>query len=105
MWEMHSHTLAPLTKTTPGKVKFKGTKTKQEEFKEIKRIVAHNVLLYYPEIIKQFKIHTNDIRSQLGVVIIQEGEPITFYIRKLTDNQKRYTVTEKELLIISKTLD
>ena len=40
----------------------------------------------------------------LGAVISQKGKPITFYSRKLTDSQKSYTVTEKELLIIVETL-
>ena len=34
------------------------------------------------------------------MIIIQNGKPIYFYIRKLTDSNKRYTVTEKEMLII-----
>ena len=36
-------------------------------------------------------------------MIIQDGKSITFYIRKLTEPQKWYTVTEKELLGIVKT--
>ena len=41
---------------------------------------------------------------QLGEVISQEGKPIDFYSRKLTAPQTRYTVTEKELPNIVKTL-
>ena len=48
----HSHMLAPLTKIMHSKVKFKWNKIKQEAFKEIKRIVARNVLSSYPGIIK-----------------------------------------------------
>ena len=40
MWESCSHTLAPLTNITSGKVKFKYTKIKQDAFVEIKRTVA-----------------------------------------------------------------
>ena len=36
--------------------------------------------------------------------IIQKGKSIAFYNRKLAYTQKIYTVTEKELLIIVKTL-
>ena len=40
MWARSSHTLAPLTKITSSKVKFKWTKIEQELFGEIKQIVA-----------------------------------------------------------------
>ena len=48
MWERHSRTLSPLTKVTPSKVKLKWTKIEQEEFEEIKRIVACNILSSHP---------------------------------------------------------
>jgi RNase H-like domain found in reverse transcriptase len=40
----------------------------------------------------------------LGAVIEQEGKPLAFYSRKLSDAQTRYTVTELELLSIVETL-
>ena len=48
MWEGNSHTLAPLTKLTPSKGKFRWTKIKQEVFKVINWIVASNIFLAYP---------------------------------------------------------
>ena len=47
-----------------------------------------------------FKIHTYASTFQLGAVISQEGKPIAFYSRKLTDIKQRYTVTEKELISV-----
>ena len=44
------------------------------------------------------------LQIQLVAVISQDGKPIAFYRRKLTGPQTRYTVTEKELLTIVKTL-
>ena len=52
MYEIPSHTLAPLTKISSSKVKFKWNKTEQEEFKEINRIVDRNVLLDYLDLNK-----------------------------------------------------
>ena len=48
MWKRRSHTLVPLTKITSSKVKFKWNKTEQDNFEEIKLIVAHDNLLAYP---------------------------------------------------------
>ena len=66
--------------------------------------MARDTLLTYPNFNETFKIHTNASAYQLGAVISQKGKPITFYSRKLTDAQQRYTVTERELLSIIETL-
>ena len=41
---------------------------------------------------------------ELWAVIIQKVKPITLYNRKLTYDQQRYTVTERELLSTAETL-
>ena len=66
--------------------------------------MACNTLLTYPDFNEEFKIRTNARKFQLGAVIIQNGKPIDFYSLKLTDSQKRYTVTEKGPLSITETL-
>ena len=48
MWPRRSHTLATLTKINPNKKKFKRTKVEQDDFDEIKRILARDNLLNYP---------------------------------------------------------
>ena len=85
-------------------MKFKWTDVEQKASDEIKRTVAHNTLLAYPDFNKRFYIHTDASDYQLGAVIIQEAKPIALYSRKLTKTQERYTVTEKELLSIVETL-
>ena len=92
--------LAPLTKLTSIKRNFKWTQAEQDDFYKIKRIVAHNTLLTYPDFNETFKIHTDASVFRLGAVTIQKSKHIPLYSRKLTDDQKRYTVTERELLTI-----
>ena len=70
------------------KVKFKYTKTKQDSFEEIKRIVECDTLLAYPYFNKEFKIHNNVSDFQLGLVIIHKSKPKLFHSRKLIDAQK-----------------
>ena len=94
MWARHSHTLSPLTCITSSKLKFKWTKIKQDDFDQIKRIIAWNTLSSYPYFNEEFYIHTYASYFQLGAFIIQKGEPIAFYSEKTIDTQKRYTVTE-----------
>ena len=54
MWTRRSHMFAPLTIITSNKVKFEWTKKEQDEFDEIKRIVARDNLLTYPNFNKLF---------------------------------------------------
>ena len=105
MWPRSSHALAPLTKLTYIKNKFKWKKVKQYAFNTIDLIVAHDNLLTYPDSNETFKIHTYASAFQLGAVISHKGKPFNFYSIKITDTQKRYTVTEKEPLSITETLN
>ena len=71
MWAKWSHLLQPLTAFTSNKVKFKLTVFKQKLFDEIKRIVARDDLLIYPDFNKRFDIHTDASEFQLGAVLRQ----------------------------------
>ena len=62
--------------------------------------VSQDTLLAYPDFNEHFYIHTGASNYQLGAKIIHNGKPIAFYRRKLTGSQTRYTVMEKELIII-----
>ena len=53
-----SHTLVSLPKITLNKRIFKWTKVEKYIFDEIKRIVARDTLLTYPDFNEAFKIHT-----------------------------------------------
>ena len=76
----------------------------KKAFKEVKEVIAHGVVLAYPDFDAPFEIY-NDVSSrQLGAVITQKNWPIAFFSQKLTDTQKWYTVTEQELLAIIETL-
>ena len=70
----------------------------------MKRIIARDVLLAYPDFSKKFELFTDASDKQLGAVIMQDGRPIAYYSRKLNSSQLNYTTTEKELLAIVETL-
>ena len=82
----------------------KWTKIEQDDFDKIKRIVARDTLLTYPDFNGNFKIHTDASDFKLRAVIIQKGKPIALYSRKRTEAQQRYTVTERGLLSIIETM-
>ena len=106
MWPRRSETLGPLTKlcSQSKNVKFKWTEEHDRAFNNMKRLLSKHSLLVYPDFNKPFEIHTDASKNQLGAVISQNGKPIAFYSRKLSNAQTRYTTTERELLAIVETL-
>jgi hypothetical protein len=117
LWARQSDMLAPLTslvgecgqtKTT----KAKGTKkvpwhwdeVNQRAFNHVKATIAKDVELAYPDFSKVFEIYTDASSKQLGAVITQDNGPIAFFSWKLSETQRKYSVTEIELLAIVETL-
>ena len=100
IWTIRTHLIHSVTAFTTNQVKFKWTHVQQKLFDDIKHAVAHNTLLAYLDLNKHFDIHADDSNFHLGAVIKQGGKPIAFYSLKLTGPQKKYTVTEKEVLSI-----
>ena len=96
--------LAPLTALTSTAVRWKWTEVEQKAFDTMKKILAHETILSYPNFNQPFHIHTDASKTQLGAVISQNGRPIAFYSRKLQPAQTRYTTTERELLSIVEVL-
>ncbi len=58
----------------------------------------------YLDYSKVFEIYTDFSSKQLGAVITQDNRPIVFFSRKLSDAQRKYSVTKNELLAVFKTL-
>ena len=47
-----------------------------------------------------FMVNTYAYDNQLGAVMIQNNKPIAFFSRRLSNPQRNYTNTRKELLVI-----
>ncbi len=58
----------------------------------------------YPDYSKVFEIYTDASSKQLGAVITQDNRPIVFFRWKLSNMQRKYSITKIELLAIGKTL-
>ena len=66
----------------------------------MKKVMVTEILFFYPDFNKEFEIYTDVSLYQIGTIITQDGKPVAFYSRKLSDGQHNYTITEKELLTI-----
>jgi hypothetical protein len=66
--------------------------------------MAANALAAYLNHNKRFDVYTDASDFQLGTCIMQEGRPIAYFLRKLTQSQQSYTTIGKEMLSIIATL-
>jgi hypothetical protein len=104
IWPARSEVLAPLTAMTSAKVKWSWDPIHANCFEVMKKKIARETLLTYPDFSKPFEIHTDASKVQLGTCMShQDGKPIAFYSRKLKFAQTKYTTTERELLSIVET--
>jgi hypothetical protein len=76
MWPLRSHLLAPLSSLTSSKVKWKWTTEHQESFDKMKSLIAKETLLTFPDFSKEFEIHTDASKLQLGACISQNGSQL-----------------------------
>jgi hypothetical protein len=100
MWQKRSHMLDPLTGFVIPLVKNKLDPDPQKASDEIKQKGMQETLPAFPDFEKEFNVYTDASNKQLGAVIMQEGKPLSFYSRKISSAQTRYTTCEQELLII-----
>ena len=106
-WRRRAHIMNPLTSITgiPRKDFAKHWGQQQSDaFRQVKQLIAEQIMLSWPDLNKPFDIETDASDFQLGAVIKQDGRPIAFFSRKLTNAQRNYTTIEKELLSIVEVL-
>ncbi len=73
----------------------------QRAFNHLKATIAIDVVFAYPDYSKVFEIYTDASSKQLGAVITQDNRPIAFFSQKLSNKQRKYSITAFELLAIA----
>jgi hypothetical protein len=107
MWPSRAHILKLLTDqfSLKKKAPIEWTDEMQKALDKMRMLMAANALAAYPKHNKQFDVCTDASVFQLGACIIQEGRPVSYFLRKLTKSQQNYTTTEKEMLFIVAALE
>ena len=72
----------------------------QEAFERLKRAITEEPVLALPDHTKPYEVQTDASDFAIGGVLMQDGHPIAFENRKLNDTERRYTVQEKEMIVV-----
>ena len=64
----------------------------------MKQLITREPVLRYFDNTREVKLQCDASDSGLGAVIMQEGQPVAFSSRALTNTEKNYAQIEKELL-------
>ncbi|KAJ0816356.1 putative nucleotidyltransferase, Ribonuclease H [Helianthus annuus] len=79
---------------------FKWDGLAQKAFDHMKQVLSSPPVLKLPDFSKTFVIETDASTRGMGAVLMQEGHPLSFISKALSNRQQSLSVYEKELLAI-----
>ena len=93
MWPRRTHMLTPFTALSSGprKQKVEWITELNFAFKQLKTVLAKDALIAFPNHNLPFEIYTDASDYQMGACIMQEGQPVAHYSKKLNPSQRIYT--------------
>jgi hypothetical protein len=89
---------APLTNLLKkSAITYEWEKTCGEAFETLKGILVKASVLKLPDFDKEFEIHSDASDFAIGGVLVQEGRPVAFESKKLSETERRWPTHEKEM--------
>jgi len=92
--------LVTLLHMTRPKAEWHWHNNQEQSFKMLKQLAIETPVLKYFDPKKPTKLSVDASSKGLGAVLLQEGHPITYASRALTQTQQNYAQIEKEMLAI-----
>jgi len=89
----------PLTELLK-KNKFSWTEKSTEAFHKLKDRMVTKPLLALPNFEEEFVVETDACEESVGAVLVQQGKPITYMSKALSEKYKALSIYEKEMLAI-----
>ena len=95
-----SDVMAPIRQLTHKHVEWNWAKAQDDAFNNIKTLVTSAPVLKFYDQSKALEIQCDASQRGLGAALLQDGQPLAFISRALTDTESRYAQIEKEMLAI-----
>ena len=96
-----SDVIEPLRKLTKQDMKWKWSDKESKAFNKTKEMLAKEPVLRYYDPKEQLEIQCDASDIGLGEALLQNGQPIAYSSRALTETEQRYAPIEKEMLAIT----
>ncbi len=71
-----------------------------EAFENLKGILVKAHVLKLVDFDKDFEIHSNAFDFAIGGVLVQDGRPVTFESKKLSEMERRWPTHENETWVV-----
>ena len=95
-----SDVMRPISDLTRPDVEWTWDSVHDKAFEEIKRVLTQAPVLAYFDSTKELSIQCDASGQGLGAALRQEGRPLAYASRALSDTETRYAMIEKEMLAI-----
>ncbi|KAG0430880.1 Retrovirus-related Pol polyprotein from transposon [Dictyocoela muelleri] len=73
--------------------------------KKVLQEIKKKTLLVHPDINDEFILECDASNNTIGFALKQNGNPIGFFSKTLSKSERNYSITEKEMLSIFKSLN
>ena len=91
----------PLRRLEDKNVEFQWLEQHSIAMNTIKKFLTEAPVLRYYDVSKPVTVQCDASQSGLGAVLLQEGQPVCYASRALTDTESQYAQIEKEMLAIT----
>lgn len=95
-----SDVMEPIRRLTHKNVRWEWGKDQDIAFTNVKKLVTSAPILQYYDQNKELSIECDASSKGLGAVLMQEGKPVAYISRALTNSEKNFAQIEKECLAI-----
>ena len=90
----------PLRELLKKEIDWHWNKSHEEAVNKIKELLISRSCLAFFDPSKAIQIQVDASKSGIGAVLMQNGKPVSYASRSLTNAQKNYAIIEKELLAV-----
>ena len=90
----------PLRILVKNDVQWHWNREQQQSFDELKRLVSTAPVLQFYNVDEPVTVSVDASSKGLGVVLLQNGQPVAYGSKALSETQKRYAQIEREMLAI-----
>ena len=95
-----SDVMEPLRRLTRNDIDWSWGEEQETAFQKVKELVAATPVLRCYDPAKEITLQCDASQNGLGAALMQEGQPVAFASRALTNTERRYAQIEKEMLAI-----